>query len=137
MTTSKSYQIKPSANFETSYQKLIRSHYRKAPQALERFNSFVSELLRGLTLKPRLGPPYSYREPWPKGSNREGWELWKFYFDMPGFTGASGQARLMYLIHEESLTVHPLWVYTHAEFEGRPADKDLQKVLKRLMSQQT
>lgn len=48
---------------------------------------------------------------------------------MPGLSGAARQGRIMWLICDASKTVSLIWIYTHSEFEKRPADKDLKKVL--------
>lgn len=74
------------------------------------------------------------REPWPKGTYREGWELWKGTFHLPGLRGQSQHGRLIYLIECRELVVIPLLVYTHTEYATRPASE---KSLKRLIKEYT
>ncbi len=68
-------------------------------------------------------------EPYPKGSSREGYELWKLKFKMPQLRGAAEQGRLIYLLDVRQQEVILIWIYTHAEFEKRPPERDLKRLL--------
>ena len=50
---------------------------------------------------------------------------------MPGFHGAARQGWLIYLVNDEERVVLLLWIYTHAEFEKRPPEKELAEMLKK------
>ena len=41
----------------------------------------------------------------------------------------------MYLINPSQFIVKLVWLYTHAEFKGRPADKDLKQILQNLLQE--
>lgn len=70
------------------------------------------------------------KEPWPKGTHVEGWELWKATFDMPGLHGQARHGRMIYLFNVHDRLAIPILVYTHAEFAKRPPEKDLKRLLK-------
>ncbi|MGK7891501.1 MAG: hypothetical protein AB4042_19395 [Leptolyngbyaceae cyanobacterium] len=53
---------------------------------------------------------------------------------MPGLQGASACGRLMYLVDRERRLVVPVWIYTHAEFDGRPPDDRLSTELRDAMN---
>jgi hypothetical protein len=96
---SEQFHIKLSKNFDKTQQKLIRDRYRKNQAGLVKFVEFLQKFLRILSVDPRPRPPLGHLEPWPKGSSRDGWELWKLEFKMPQIpSGEAGQGRLIYLI---------------------------------------
>lgn len=130
MTGSGGYQTRPLSNFETSYKKLVKKHYRKNRQAGEAFAKLVEGFLRLLRSAPRPPEAFGHLEPWPGRAAREGFELWKLDFDMPGLRGAAGEGRLIYLVEEKERTVHIVWIYTHGEFEKRPPEKELGRLLR-------
>lgn len=133
MNGSEQFQIKLSNNFERSQQKLIRDRYRKNQAGLVKFVELLQKFLRILTVDPRPRPPLGHLEPWPKGSSRDGWELWKIEFKMPQIRGAAEQGRLIYLLDITKHEVVLLWIYTHAEFEKRPPDNNLKRLLLEIM----
>lgn len=55
--------------------------------------------------------------------------LEKFGFFMPELQGASRRGRFMYVVHQASCSVYPVWVYTHEEYPKRPSDHDLKEQL--------
>ncbi|TAF36574.1 MAG: hypothetical protein EAZ69_09995 [Oscillatoriales cyanobacterium] len=122
MNGSEQFQIKLSKNFERTQQKLIRDRYRKNQTGLVKFVELIQKFLRILTVDPRPRPPLGHLEQWPKqwpkGSSREGLELWKLEFKMPQLTKKE---------------VVLIWIYTHAEFEKRPPDKNLKHLLLEIM----
>ncbi|GET41253.1 hypothetical protein [Microseira wollei] len=129
MNGSGEFQIKLSENFEREQQKLIRVHYRKNPAAAAKFIELIQQFIIILSINPRPRPPLGHLEPWPKGTNCAGWELWKLEFKMPTLRGAAGQGRLIYLINTVQKQVVLVWIYTHAEFEKRPPDQNLKRLL--------
>ncbi len=136
MTGSDVYQTKPLSNFETSYRKLVKKHYRKNHQAREEFIDLVGGFLRLMRSSPRLPHAVGHLEPWPPGTAEKGFELWKMHFDMPGIKGAAGEGRLVYLIAEEERIVYPIWIYTHDEFDKRPPEREMGRLLKSAMNRQ-
>lgn len=131
MNESGEFQIELSENFEKSYQNLIRDRYRKNRTAAEEFIKLVEQFINIIGDNPRPRPPFGHLEPWPKGSNYAGWELWKLEFKMPQLRGAVGQGRLIYLLNITAKKIVIMWIYTHAEFEKRPPEK----ILKRLFQE--
>jgi len=130
---SEQFHIKLSNNFERTQQKLIRDRYRKNQAGLVKFVELLQKFLRILSVDPRPRPPLGHLEPWPKGSSRDGWELWKLEFKMPQLRGAAEQGRLIYLLDITKQEVVLLWIYTHAEFEKRPPDQNLKRLLLEIM----
>lgn len=137
MNGSEQFQIKLSNNFERTQQKLIRDRYRKNQAGLVKFVELIQKFLRILTVDPRPRPPLGHLEQWPKqwpkGSSREGLELWKLEFKMPQLRGSAEQGRLIYLLDITKKEVVLIWIYTHAEFEKRPPDKNLKHLLLEIM----
>lgn len=127
MSGSAKFQIARSDRFERSLEQLLRNHYRKDRKNRESFQEALSKIVEELSLgvTPRGARP----EPWPHGSHDPDLQFMKLRFDLPGLRGAAGQGRLMYLVSPEEQVVVLLWIYTHAEFGGRPPDKDLAQLL--------
>ena len=133
MNGSEQFHIKLSKNFDKTQQKLIRDRYRKNQAGLVKFVELIQKFLRILSIDPRPRPPLGHLEKCPKGSSREGLELWKLEFKMPQLRGAAEQGRLIYLLDITKKEVVLLWIYTHAEFEKRPPDKNLKHLLLEIM----
>lgn len=133
MNGSEQFQIKLSNNFERTQQKLSRDRYRKNQAGLVKFIELIEKFLKILSVDPRPRPPLGHLEPWPKGSSREGLELWKLEFKMPQLRGSAEQGRLIYLLDITKKEVVLLWIYTHAEFEKRPPDNNLKHLLLEIM----
>jgi hypothetical protein len=72
-------------------------------------------------------------ERFPQGCSRDGLELWKLEFKMPQLRGAAEQGRLIYLLDFRKKEVVLVWIYTHAEFEKRPPDKNLKHLFIEIM----
>ncbi len=109
-------------SFERSLKKLIKRY--KGTKDRQAFQQFISQLLKDLCHDPC--PSNSAIEPLPgKNIIPQEFEFRKLRFIMPGFKGASGQGRLMYLINSEQSLIVLVWIYTHEEFEKRPDDKSL------------
>lgn len=133
MNGSEQFQIKLSNNFEKTQQKLIRDRYRKNQTGLLKFIELIEKFIKFLSVDPRPRPPLGHLEPWPQGSSRDGLELWKLEFKMPLLRGAAEQGRLIYLLDIIKQEVILVWIYTHAEFEKRPPDKNLKRLLIEIM----
>lgn len=133
MNGSGEFQIKLSENFERSYQNLIRDRYRKNTAAATEFNKLIQQFIIILAVNPRPRPPLGHLEPWPKGTHYSGWELWKLEFKMPQLRGAAGQGRLIYLLNATVKELVIVWIYTHAEFEKRPPEQSLKRLLLEIM----
>lgn len=133
MNGSEQFHIKLSNNFERTQQKLIRDRYRKNQAGLVKFVELIEKFIKFLSLDPRPRPPLGHLEPWPQGSSRDGLELWKLEFKMPQLRGAAEQGRLIYLLDITKKEVVLLWIYTHAEFEKRPPDNNLKRLLREIM----
>ena len=136
MTGSGVYQTRPLSNFGTSLNKLVKKHYRKNHQARQEFEDLIEGFLKQMRSSPRPPDTVGHREPWPRGTAQEGFELWKIHFAMPGIQGAAGEGRLVYLISEEDQMVHLVWIYTHDEFDKRPPEKEMGRLLKSVMREQ-
>ena len=130
MSNSGSFQTRRLGNFDRSYKAVVKDHYRKNAKTRADFEERLARYLSALRIDPRPPPPFGHREPFPKGSHREGWELWKLDFDMPGLGGLAGHGRLIYMIDCRSSTVYLLWVYTHAKFPTRPPDRPLRQLIR-------
>ncbi len=134
MNDSGKFQIKLLANFEKTQQKLLRDRYRKNPTGKAEFVALIEKFIKILSIEPRIRPPLGHLEKCPKGASRDGWELWKLEFKMPQIpSGEAGQGRLIYLINFIEKKVGLIWIYTHAEFEKRPPDKNLKYLLLEIM----
>jgi hypothetical protein len=127
------FLIELSENFEKSYQKLIRDRYRKNRTAASEFSKLIEQFINIISVNPRPRPPFGHLEPWPKGSSYTEWELWKLEFKMPQLRGAVGQGRLIYLLNSTAKKIVIVWIYTHAEFEKRPPEKNLKRLLQEVI----
>ena len=52
---------------------------------------------------------------------------------MPGLRGSAAKGRFIYLVHEATCIVEPIWIYTHDEFDARPPDRDLRDAFREAM----
>lgn len=123
MSGSPQFQIKPTANFERSLKDLLRRRYKRNPGGQQALLALLGRCLVALANEGRL--PRARLEKWPHRALVPSWELWKHHFQMPGLSGSASEGRLMYLINKMTATILPIWIYTHAEFEGRPVDEGL------------
>jgi hypothetical protein len=138
---SETFNVRLSDHFERTQQKLIDSRYRKNRGGRKRFEEVIQQINKSLSENPRLpqfrslwgGFVRADPEPYPKGSSREGYELWKLKFKMPQLGGAAEQGRLIYLLDVTQQEVILVWIYTHAEFEKRPPERDLKRLLLELI----
>jgi hypothetical protein len=138
---SETFHIRLSDHFERTQEKLINARYRKNRVGRKRFEEVIQQINNSLSENPRLGQFRSLwggfiradPEPFPKGSSREGYELWKLKFKMPQLRGAAEQGRLIYLLNVTQQEVILVWVYTHVEFEKRPPERDLKQLLLNLI----
>ena len=129
---SQPYKIILSVKFERSTKTLKKSY--KSDRETQDFIKAITSIVTQLLENPR--PENSRPEPIPKGIDLQNeWEFRKLFFPIPHRSGASGEGRLMYLINPSQFIVKLVWLYTHAEFKGRPADKDLKQILQNLLQE--
>jgi hypothetical protein len=133
VTHSETYQVKLLDSFNRTYQQIIKKHYKVDDKSREELEELFGSLVTFLSKTPKIQPPRGRMEPWPKKTFEEGWLLWKLDIPMPGLTGAVGQGRIMYLIHEGSRTVQLFWIYTHADYATRPPDDEIKRILRAAM----
>jgi hypothetical protein len=134
---SKKSLIRPSEIFKRTQQKLLRDRYRKNKTGGDNFVKLIKEIIQELMDHPRLrefvpttgGVVRAHLEPFPKGSSREGYELWKLELNMPQLQGGAEKGRLIYLLNVTRKEVTLLWIYTHAEHKKRPPDRELKRFL--------
>jgi len=129
------YNLQVTSTFESWLKRLLDVHYFDDAIGRSRFTTFLDQAFRQLESNPRkiVG---AKPEPWPPGrrSSMHGLEFYKLYFSMPRLTASARQGRLMYLVHERECLVYLVWIYTHADFNTRPPDKDLKPLLADLRS---
>ncbi|MBD1837741.1 hypothetical protein H6F78_07520 [Coleofasciculus sp. FACHB-64] len=123
MTGSTPFSIEESENFKRSFKKLAKAYGAD-------FIELVADTLEDLT--EDQCPINSRREPLPgKIQLPEGWTFHKL--ELRVSKGASGQIRLMYLVSTTVWVVKPVWIYSHEQFEKRPADKELKSVIQEIL----
>ncbi|MGL6341494.1 MAG: type II toxin-antitoxin system RelE/ParE family toxin [Waterburya sp.] len=123
MTGSTPFLIEKSDNFQRSLKKLVKAHGK-------RFTQIIIETLENLTENPY--PHNSRQEPLP-GKLRLSQDLTFHKLELRISKGASGQIRLMYLVNNSDRIIKLVWIYSHEQFTKRPADRDLQAVIKEIL----
>lgn len=128
MTGSNLFSInKNSEDFKRSFRKLYKATARGNQKKLI---DQLEKILQGLVDQPR--PANSRQEPVPKKLILPPFhEFRKIEFVID--KGAAGQIRLMYLVDIDSQIITSLWIYSHEQFSGRPADKDISKVVREIL----
>lgn len=123
MAGSTPFSIEHSENFRRSFKKLAKIHGSS-------FVETVGEILEALIENPY--PINSRNEPLPGKIQLP--ELWTFNkLEFRVSRGASGQIRLMYLVDSSACIIKLMWIYSHDQFTKRPADKDMQRVIKEIL----
>ena len=127
MTGSESYEVIRTTRFNTSYEQLLKTHYRKDKKKRAEFENLVLGFLEELQQNPR--PEGTNLEPCPNNVAEEGFEFrkkrWK---SLPGLNGSARFGRLLYVISTFQNRIYAFWIYTHKEFsepKGRPPEKEL------------
>lgn len=124
---SPSFRVNPTSKFKRNVKDLTKSY--KGQRLQQAFLQCVSGIVISLTQNPR--PEKSRLEPIPHGVIiPDKWEFRKLVFKMPERSGASGEGRLMYAVDFNESQIFLIWLYTHKDFEGRPSDGDLRKLLR-------
>lgn len=123
MTGLTPFLIETSDNFERSFKKLTKTHGKGLVK-------IITEVLENLTENPY--PNNSRQEPLP-GKIRLPQELTFHKLELKITKGASGQIRLMYLVNNSDRIIKLIWIYSHEQFAKRPADRDLQTVIKEIL----
>lgn len=117
------FLIDTSENFKRYFKKLAKIHDSS-------FVETVGEILEVLIEDPY--PINSRNEPLTgKIHLLEGWPFHKLEFRVS--RGASGQIRLMYLVNSVACLIKLIWIYNHEQFTKRPADKDIQRLIKEIL----
>ncbi|AFZ23624.1 hypothetical protein Cylst_1334 [Cylindrospermum stagnale PCC 7417] len=127
MSGCEAYQIRPLEKFSLSFEKVVKSHYRKNKQARVLFETLIDEYITILRKQPLFDESDS--ENFPKGCYKPDFDFRKIRFFMPDLRGASRKGRLMYVVHQDSCSVFLVWVYTHEEYPKRPSDGELREQL--------
>lgn len=115
------YSMRPLPKFKLSLIRLVKTHYKKNKRARDSFETLIQNYT-----------PFfdeSDSENFPKGAYKPDFEFRKIRFLMPELQGASRRGRFMYVVHQASCSVYPVWVYTHEEYPKRPSDHDLKEQL--------
>jgi len=134
VTSSALYKIDLTENFKGSLKTLHKNHYGKRNlKNRKAFDDELERLLVQLETSPR-SVPFSWPEPWPNGTADPRFDLFKRDFRLPGCSHAAQEGRVMWLVCDSARIVSVIWIYTHAEFEKRPDDKNLKRVLQDAMS---
>jgi hypothetical protein len=126
------FQIEASSKFQRSYKLLLKRHCKGARQKQALIDT-ISELVNNLAADPLTD---ANPETLPRGLTiADEWRFYKLRFRMPNVTGASGQGRLMYLVNQNLKVIKLAWIYTHAEYEKRPEDRELKDLLRELLDE--
>ncbi len=123
MTGLTPFSIEKSDNFQRSVKKLFKTHGKGLVE-------IVAETLENLTENPY--PKNSRQEPLP-GKIRLSQNSTFHKLELRISKGASGQIRLMYLVDTSDRVIKLVWIYSHEQFAKRPADRDLQTVIKEIL----
>lgn len=121
-----SYRLRSSKKFDTTFQSVIKKHYRKDKKNRQAFKSLIQRYVEvELTANP-CGNEISDAEPFPDNSYRQNCQLRKKRWrNLPVLRGKSKYGRLIFLVDTQTKIVHLLWLYTHSEFPKRPPEKAL------------
>lgn len=139
MSAPKPYRLIRTEKFERSLDKVATAAYRKDTRGREAFIGEVDKILGVLKLDPRHRSPLLRTDPEPIHRNHLplGWELRKARFKLPKREGALGEGRLMYLVSDDKTEIRVFWIYTHADFQKRPADKAIADEIRDALASQT
>lgn len=119
MTGSNRFSIEKCPKFKRSFKACAKKRNRD-------FLDWIAKNLEELAEKqyPKDFP----LDPLPKKAQLpEGWTFHKLKLSFA--TGASGEIRLMYLVDSVRHIIWLFWIYSHEDFEKRPADRDITSAL--------
>ncbi|MDL5048348.1 hypothetical protein QQ054_20270 [Oscillatoria amoena NRMC-F 0135] len=106
---------------------MIKKHYRKNTQAKQELEELIDNYLLQLEVNP-CSSTVSDDEGFPKGTAESDFEFRKKRWRrLPGLQGAARYGRLLFVVCHPKKIVYLVWIYTHAEFELRPPDKELKE----------
>ncbi|MBD2018779.1 hypothetical protein H6F43_01095 [Leptolyngbya sp. FACHB-36] len=129
MSGSEVYQVVRMRKFETSYESLIKHHYKRDKKSRAIFERLLEDFLAELCVNPR--PNNADLQAFPANSREEGFEFWKKrWSSLPGLRGAAKFGRLLYVVCEPKRLVYLFWIYTHEEYgepRSQPPAKDLSR----------
>lgn len=104
---------------------LLKVTTKKNKRARDSFEVLINGYIDTLSKDPLFDDSDS--ENFPKGAYKPDFEFRKIRFFMPELQGASRRGRFMYVVHQASCSVYPIWVYTHEEYSKRPSDQELKE----------
>lgn len=104
---------------------LLKLTTKKNKRARDSFETLIQKYIETLAKDPFFDESDS--ENFPKGAYKPDFEFRKIRFLMPELQGASRQSRFMYVVHQASCSVYPVWIYTHEEYPKRPSDQELKE----------
>ena len=104
---------------------LLKLTTKKNKRARDSFETLIQKYIETLAKDPFFDESDS--ENFPKGAYKPDFEFRKIRFLMPELQGASRQGRFMYVVHQASCSVYPVWIYTHEEYPKRPSDQELKE----------
>lgn len=120
------WQIDHLPKAESGLKRFLKPFKGKNKEKYAYFYFSILEGLREQGLHPSADP-----EPLPGNiSLPTEVELWKIRVDVPGLRGAISKLRILYLRYVLEERVLIISVYTHKEFEKRPPDHILAKLIK-------
>jgi hypothetical protein len=117
--------MRPLPKFKLSLIRLVKTHYKKNKRARDSFETLIQNYGETLAKDPLFDDSDS--ENFPKGAYKTDFEFRKIRFFMPELQGASRQSRFIYVVHQASCSVYPVWIYTHEEYPKRPSDQELKE----------
>jgi hypothetical protein len=121
--------------FLRSRSKYTKAHFKKNPQAHERFELLLETILIRLTSEPTL-QGFAFTEPLPKNFVLESGRFMKLYFDCRDLQNAAKAVRIMYIWDIDHNEVVLLWLYSHAEYPKRPPDRDIISLIQSAMKRE-
>lgn len=96
---SNNYQIRCLGKFESTYQALIKKHYRRDAKAKGKFEQLVEEFIKEAENNP-CSNCVSDPEPFPAGTANQGFEFRKKRWRrLPGLRGAARFGRLLFVVY--------------------------------------
>lgn len=135
MNGSRVYEIRLYESFDRSLDVLLKQNYKNDKKGAAAAAQVVEDTINALRVNPCVRP--DDLEPWPRTMTpppvADGFEFRKVRMTMPRSDGDARQGRLMYLFNRNSAAVDVFAVYTHKQYKGRPAEKDLEKIVKAII----
>lgn len=125
MSGSKKARLRQTKRFEQTFEEVKNRHLSGKAQTKirEKFEQRTVDIVKALLDDPTSHP----EEPYPDTTDLKGWQFRKIRYDIADLKRPERKCRIMYFYHPIENTVVLAWAYTHAEFEGRPSDTEIEK----------